>query len=367
MKQPKLLGIELIRGLSTYAVVLVHSGDQTWGLPIDSSAIQFRLFFYFAVPFFLAVAFYFMTAKPEIVYSAKFWRSKVERILIPYAVWTGIFFIFRVILFTSAHQFARLQQLLQDPLSIIFFGAASYHLYFLPMLLTGTLLVLLMPLFKILKINIFGILLFAILSVTGYVLLKVSGNAFQLSEMSTAFQGLTDSLKIDIHRYPLLRFISVESAWTIGCLPYFSIAMLLNKMHLNQKLFNTKTSFTLGLALLFVLFDTFGKTLLVGGLSEILLAFSLLLFGISISRYFSSNTSINIVSSIGFCSFGIYLIHPFVMYIVKFIIGKTIPQIVGSVSICSMLIISVPCFAISWAIVAYLTRAKLKTNYLFGV
>ena len=91
MKQPKLLGVELIRGLATYAVVLVHSGDQTWGIPIDPMAIDFRLFFYFAVPFFLTAAFYFMTANPAIGYSMKFWQSRVARILVPYIIWSMIF------------------------------------------------------------------------------------------------------------------------------------------------------------------------------------------------------------------------------------------------------------------------------------
>ena len=97
----KLLGIELCRGLSTYAVILVHSGDESWGLYTDPSAIAFRLHFYFAVPFFLATAFYFMTAKPDIAYSSKFWRSRIERILIPYTIWSAIFLISRAIIFYS--------------------------------------------------------------------------------------------------------------------------------------------------------------------------------------------------------------------------------------------------------------------------
>ena len=52
MNNHKLLGIELCRGLATYAVILVHSGDESWGVATDPSAIAFRLYFYFGVPFF---------------------------------------------------------------------------------------------------------------------------------------------------------------------------------------------------------------------------------------------------------------------------------------------------------------------------
>ncbi|WP_373544712.1 acyltransferase family protein [Chamaesiphon sp.] len=367
MKQPKLLGIELVRGLSTYAVILVHSGDQTWGLPINPAAIEFRLFFYFAVPFFLATAFYFLTAKPDVIYSARFWRSKVERILIPYVVWSMIFFTFRAFIFSLAHKPERLQLLLQDPLSIIFFGGASYHLYFLPLLLTGTLWVLVIPLLVRWRINTFGLISIAVVSTISYSLLEVSKNGFQLQDFSIAFGSLTTYLKIDIEKYPIVRFSAIETAWAIRCLAYFSIALLLNKLHLTQKLFKSKATVVVALAVLFILSNTLGKRFLPGGLSELIVAFMLLCFGISISGYFSNHKIADLISSIGSCSFGIYLLHPFVMYAVKPILSKVIPQLTESVSIFSMLTLSVSCFAISWVMVAYLTQTKLKTNYLFGV
>lgn len=367
MKKPKLLGIEFIRGVSTYAVVLVHSGDETWGLSIDNTAINFRLFFYFAVPFFLAAAFYFMTANPALSYSLKFWRSRVERILVPYIIWSIIFLISRVIIFTGTHKTDRLHQFLQDPLSIIFLGGASYHLYFLPLLLTGTLLVLLMPLLERLKINSLGLLAIAMFSVYFYNLLEISGNGFHLGEPSNAFEILTSNLNIKIEQYPLLRLLLVESAWTIRCLPYFAIALILNKLRLEQKLLNAKAPAILSLAILVILCNTTGKMLLPLGLSELLLAFTLLLFSMIISRYFSNNTVASFVTSIGKCSFGVYLIHPFVMYLVKPIVSKIVPSIATTISISSMLAISILCFLISWAIVAYLTKNKPISKYLFGV
>ena len=369
MKQVKLLGIEFSRGLSAYAVILVHSGDQTWGLPIDNTAIEFRLFFYFAVPFFLAVAFYFMTAKPEHIYSAKFWQSKVERIVVPYVVWSTIFFIFRAIIFTLTKKPERLQQMWQDPLSIIFFGGASVQLYFLPFLFTGFLLLLLIPLLARWQIDTFGRLgLLTVVSIILYTALESSGNGFQLSETSIAFKSLTSNLNIDLMNNPLMRLILVEIAWIVRCLPYFSIALILNKLHLNEKLLNVKIAGSVSLAILFILLDTLGKILLPVGLSEPAIAFSLLLISIAISKYFRNSAVIIMpISSVGLCSFGIYLIHPFVMYGLKHTIGNLLPEISTHISIFSMSIVSLSSFIVSWAIVACLNKNKLARKLLFGV
>lgn len=100
----RLLGINLCRGFAAYAVVLVHSGDETLGLPISQEAIYLRMLFYFAVPFFLATSFYFLTAKPEIDTSKRFWSSRVDRIVIPYITWTLIYLLFRSFFFFQSKQ-----------------------------------------------------------------------------------------------------------------------------------------------------------------------------------------------------------------------------------------------------------------------
>ncbi|MEO1802808.1 MAG: acyltransferase family protein, partial [Cyanobacteria bacterium J06629_2] len=90
-KSSKLAGIELCRGLAALAVIIVHSGDDTWGIPIAKSAIQFRLLFYFAVPFFIASYFYFATRKLPLRISLDFWQKKFRRIVVPYLLWSIIF------------------------------------------------------------------------------------------------------------------------------------------------------------------------------------------------------------------------------------------------------------------------------------
>ena len=97
----RLFGVDLLRGIAAYAVVFVHSGDETLGLPISQNAIALRMDFYFAVPFFLATSFYFLTSRNDIDISKRFWCSRVERILISYAVWSLIYVAFRSFFFSN--------------------------------------------------------------------------------------------------------------------------------------------------------------------------------------------------------------------------------------------------------------------------
>ncbi|WP_319421880.1 hypothetical protein [Pleurocapsa sp. FMAR1] len=80
-KASRFVGIDLCRGLAAFAVILLHSGDETWGIPITEQARQFRYLFYFAVPFFLAASFYFSTKKLPLNLSISFWQKKCSGLL----------------------------------------------------------------------------------------------------------------------------------------------------------------------------------------------------------------------------------------------------------------------------------------------
>ncbi len=367
MNKVKLLGIEFIRILASYAVVLVHSGDETWGIPIDKSASDFRLFFYFGVPFFLALSFYLLTTKVDFVYSAKFWKSKAQRILVPYAVWTVLFFSSRAVTFQLTHKTERLQQLYQDPLSIIFCGGSSYHLYFLPLIFIGFLLVLIIPVLDKFKINNLGLMVCTSLSIALYSWLEISGNGFQLGAHSLAFKSILDRSSIDIDRYPLLRLLLIYLSWLIRCLPYLAIALLVHRLHLYKRLLAAKIPVTIGLGGLAILSNTWGKTFLPLGLSELILAFTLLLFSIALSKYFAPDTIFGrLVYSMGSCSFAIYFIHPFVMNAVKPLFAKVVPSLTSSVSIYSMLVLSGSCYLLSWLAAIALSKHRVGKQYLFG-
>jgi surface polysaccharide O-acyltransferase-like enzyme len=359
----KLLGVELCRGLSIYAVILDHAGDETWGIPVFQDAIVLRSMLHFAVPFFLATAFYFMTEN-LVEISSVFWRTKMRRILFPYALWSCIFLVSRIIIFTLTQKSARLKELLEDPLSIIFFGGASYHLYFLPLLMAGIVLIPLKDIPKKINANTSDLVLFASISIILYHLVESSGNAFQLGE-NIAFQNFLNNLHINPMQYPILRLFLVELSWILRCLPYFFVALILNKNHQKTKLFEQR-KFSIFLMFLFLCLNSFG-IFIPRDLKELVLAYLLLLFGISFSGYFSLNSKISqLTKSIGACSFGIYLIHPFVINLVKILLNKSSPEIMTSVSAYSILILSTFSLIASWMLVSFLARIDIL-KYLFGI
>jgi peptidoglycan/LPS O-acetylase OafA/YrhL len=368
-KQKRLIGLDLCRGLAAYAVILVHSGDETWGVPIEKSAISFRLLFYFAVPFFLSAAFYFMARKPNAGLSLDFWKSRLERLVVPYLVWSTIYLALRSIFFSTSNQFHRFIEILQDPLSMAFFGGTSYHLYFLPLLLAGSTLTLLSTYFS----ERFGVKLLLVLSTISIVVdiaIKLSGNGFQLGP-DVAFTNLSDLFSVNLNTQPLIRLVLVYVFWVLECLPYFLIGIVLNRAFLTVgflSLFDrSKTIFVL---LIFLVINIFGGLLLPQTVKDIVAAYSLLLFGIFISKYLNEADQHNpvlgnIATSLGLSSFGIYLIHPILMNFTKLFFSKL--GATGQITILSMLAISSTTFFLSWIVVSQMLKRKWVAKYVFGV
>ena len=318
-KSTRLVGIDLCRAFAAFAVILVHSGDESWGLPISDRAIQFRHLFYFAVPFFLAASFYFGVKKMPLVLNRSFWQKKFQRIVVPYLLWSIFYVVSKTTIFLATNNTEQVQQLLSDPIAIIFFGAASYHLYFIPLLLAGTVL-LYWGNYLYSQHNSFWVLsAFSIFSLITYQLLIVFNDDFNLGSY-TAFSELLQSISSPNTFYQPLRIFLVNLSWIIRCLPYFSIALLLNTV-LEQNKFKWlyyKETIT-AILLVFILFNLIGYRYLPTAICELSIAYSLLLFGITISRYLPESSSID---NLGLCSFGIYLIHPFVKSAVEIILIK---------------------------------------------
>jgi peptidoglycan/LPS O-acetylase OafA/YrhL len=360
----RLLGVDLFRGIAAYAVVFVHSGDESLGLPISQEAISLRMLFYFAVPFFLASAFYFITSKSEIDISQRFWRSRVDRILIPYASWSIIYLIFRSIFFFQSKQMDRLWDLLRDPLSIFFFGGASYQLYFLPLLFTGTFLTIIAKYMQKIHISYIFIGFFAIFSIIIDEWLIKSGNGFQLNP-NTAFQNLIQTAGWQISSLPLLRFFLVQIAWLIKCFPYLFIGILLLPLFNQIKKWNSfyRSITMLSCGIIFLLSGAATSIGIPEVLKNVLQAYSLLLLSIILSGYIQNSW---FIESIGACSFGIYLIHPFSMLGVKLLLSKTFPILSSEVSIFSMLTISIASFSVSWIGIASMAKYKWISKYTLG-
>ena len=361
-RRTRLLGIDLCRGIAAYAVVLVHSGDETWGVPISEAAVQFRLMFYFAVPFFLATAFYFLTRKPTIDLSPKFWRSRIERIVIPYAVWSVIYLIVRSLFFLIARKPDRLSEFFQDPLALVFFGGASFQLYFLPLLLAGTSLLVLAKYLIEHKIGLLALVVFISISVAINGIIDATGNGFQLGE-GIAFSSILQWVPKGV-TYEIARIILVELVWIIRCLPYAFGALILHHLLSRLEIFQNRSKRLTFLFIgLFLITATIGKVWLPQSLQDVLVAYFLLIAGILGSNSLKDN---KFVASLGACSFGIYLIHPIPMNFSKGLIVKVFPALSQQVSITSMLIFSISGFLLSWLLVSLLIRNKMIAKYIFG-
>jgi peptidoglycan/LPS O-acetylase OafA/YrhL len=114
---------------------------------------------------------------------------------------------------------------------------------------------------------------------------------------------------------------------------------------------------------IFSLSSTWFKDFLPRALNEIVLAYSLLLIGIGLCDRLNNNKAIK---SLGLCSFGIYLIHPLSMNVVKILIARIAPQLTTQVTIVSMLFFSLSSFFLSWWAVSILIKNEWSARYMFG-
>ena len=360
-KATRLVGIDLCRGLAAFAVILVHSGDETWGIPISSQAIQFRYLFYYAVPFFLAASFYFGTQKSSLEIDREFWQKKLQRIVFPYFLWSMFYVLSKILVFALSQDRDRLKELLADPLAILFLGAASYHLYFIPLLLAGTMLLYLTNYLKKRKNSLILLSLFSIVSIALYQLLIFSKNDFDLGSY-TAFPSLLSLVDPNNFLYQPWRIVLVDLAWITRCLPYFCIALLIHQLleqNNCQWLYERET--VVAIFLLFLLIDITGTSYLPASVNEIAIAYSFLLFGIAVSPYISHN---NLITNLGLCSFGIYLIHPVIKSAIEIILVVVLPQATQSVSIFSMLLYSITSFLLSWSLIGLMQKNKMVSQYI---
>ena len=360
-KATRLVGVDLCRGLAAFAVILVHSGDESWGLPISSQAIQFRHLFYYAVPFFLAAAFYFGTKKSPLKIDRNFWQKKFQRIVVPYLLWSLFYVVSKTVIFTLSGDGDRLQELLADPMASAFLGAASYHLYFIPLLLAGTILLYWTNYLRSRKNPLFLLTFLSIVSLGIYQLLLISKNDFNLNSY-TAFPSLLSLIDTNNLLYQPWRIILVNLSWIIRCLPYFFIALSIERLlKQNNSKWLYKKEAAVVTFLLFLLVDVTGTRYLPASLSEIAIAYSFLLFGIAVSPHIYAG---DLIANLGLCSFGIYLIHPFIKSAVEIVLTIAFPQVTQSVSVFSMLVYAVLSFLISWMAISLMQKNKLVARYI---
>ncbi|MEO1296891.1 MAG: acyltransferase [Cyanobacteria bacterium J06636_16] len=381
-KKQRLLGVELIRGIAAFAVVLSHSGDATWG-EISRGVIGLRALFSFHVPFFLAISFYFLAQRflnnPQSTASSNDLRPRLQRILLPYFTWTLIYLAFRSVFFLMEGKSERLLKLYGDFSSTLFLGGASYHLYFLPLLFVGT--VTFYALNRTLRPwtlpKILGLLT---ASIAIRALILVTGNQFQLGP-NIAFQSVFDGFGIDPQSNIVLRLLAVTIVWVATCLPFISVALLfsfianrfrssdVNSADRDKEYslaFNPYLLLTLAIAIFLIATFLIDAGAIFRPFQKLIVAFSLVVVALSLSHtlFRSGGLRREIATSLGYCTLGIYLVHPIIIQFVKLGLAATYPTLLKGVSVFSILTISTTTFLISWLLISILIRYKTIRPYL---
>lgn len=191
-KQSRLNGIDLIRDVSAFAVAILHSGDETNSINVGYWASELREFCGFVVPFFLVTSFYLLISKFASTGKSYPINLRIERLLIPYAIWSVIYLVVRSVKFLLVNEPEDFKKI-SDITSVVFFGAASVQLYFIPLLFTGTFLLILAERLVKLQVPIYQSLCIFLISLGGYQYLLSSDNYFKLGP-NNAFDGLVNAL-----------------------------------------------------------------------------------------------------------------------------------------------------------------------------
>lgn len=348
LKQQRLTGVDLFRGIAVYAVIILHSDE---GIPVlPAGWNQIVQFSYFAVPFFLATSFYLAIAK--LYASGKFQLNlRLQRLVIPYVFWTIFYLAYKTAKYLVDNRPERLSVVFRDPFALIFCGGAAFHLYFLPLLITGTVLIKFVELWHKKKIKLNILISLLALSLIGYEILIVSGNDFNI-KAGIAFESLLPNNNLN----PLLRLILVVLAWSIRCLPYILLALFLNHSRVSQYLprFNSKTA--LALLFIFLTLNSFGHYFLPQGIEEVIVGYAALLGAIYLSSVILPASPV--IFNLGLCSFGIYLIHLLVVESFQIIGKRVYPILLTEPSLFSLLIVTTLTFLISWMLISISLKIK---------
>ncbi len=138
----RLRGVDLVRCLAAYGVVVIHTlGD------VPHSYMAERLVAWslgFVVPYFLAVSLFLTVGRLLEKGTSGFLRGRVARLIVPYVFWSLVFVAVRCILYAASGRYEDLRRMFTSPLPIIFLGTASADLYFIPLLLVGEVLAVLL-------------------------------------------------------------------------------------------------------------------------------------------------------------------------------------------------------------------------------
>lgn len=126
-------GFDYLRVAAVFAVVWIHGSDT------NAVAMRLQFFCAFAVPCFIAMSVYLGVGSLQRMQDRSmgaYIMKRMRRLFPAYLAWTFIYLVCRYF----KHRFISHTPFSVDWLSVIFFGGASYQLWFVPALLVWTVL-----------------------------------------------------------------------------------------------------------------------------------------------------------------------------------------------------------------------------------
>jgi surface polysaccharide O-acyltransferase-like enzyme len=347
----RLNGVDLLRGLAAYGVVVIHtlgavprstSGNRLVGMCLG-----------FVVPYFLAVSLYLTVGRLLVKGSQGFARDRIKRLIVPYLFWSVVFVAVRCVLYATSGRHEDLRQLLTSPLPLIFLGTASADLYFIPLLLVGEIIaVLLVAGFgERLRRPAFAWALAVLGLVASY--FGIFRNALFLKDPSVS----------DAIRVPLT--LAADALWTF---PFVSVAILFQVPGVRRRIAGLSLPVACVLAVFAFGLDLMGSSGAIESvvpypLWELVVAFSLLAFAIAVSPTIPSSRWL---SSLAACTFGIYLMHPLVIEVVERIVIRLRVWHASEADAVPIALVAAVTFALSWGFVAMTLRLPIPARILYG-
>ncbi|WP_310489431.1 acyltransferase [Chamaesiphon sp. VAR_69_metabat_338] len=360
-RQPRLIGIDLFRGFAILAVAILHVVD---GGSISSIAgwRQITDVALFAVPFFLALSFYLAIEKLYLSPQPYPVRTRLTRLLVPYLFWSVAYLLYKLLKYGVAGEGSKLANLFVDPLALICFGGAAFHLYFLPLIAVGTLQIKLLDLARFTSKSWQGLALFGLVSLLGYEILLRTGNEYQL-DVGCAFKPLLTAVLPLGNSNPILRLVLAIVAWGLRCLPYICVAAILAHPQTRKFRLNLVERQPVVWVLLFVILNLVGDRFLPSAVYEVSRGYVALLAAIACSDRLKDN---RFIKSFGVCSFGIYLIHLFAIEIFQSLAKRIDPDYLDRVQWSVLLLAAIASVAISWWVTSWLMKQQRWSRIMFG-
>jgi peptidoglycan/LPS O-acetylase OafA/YrhL len=347
-------GIDLFRGIAAFAVVILHS-DEVIKVP-PQGWLFFLNFSAFAVPFFLATSFYLLVDKLGNSSKLIKWSDRFSRLLIPYVFWSFVYIGIKILQFFLKKQPHKIQVLLEKWPGLIFLGQSEFHLYFIPLLISGILLVVASESFLRSRPRLFLPIFLLFIFVFIY--------SFYLSFNFADVRWLEDIMKVKaVGLDPnVLSFLIKVLGFFLRCSSYIAVALICSRLMIKDRLLNLKFPGFLVCLILFVTINSFADFGLPKVVEELLKGYIALALAFTSSSYIHNNS---IVSSVGRCSFGIYLMHLVFLQILWSVANK-IGFDFEKPSLIILLFSVIFIYFMSWLLTYFLMKNKEISKIMFG-